>query len=318
MKPPCRRDEGSVKNRARAGNRGAPGAGGHNPAPMRPAGPFLAVLGIAQDAGLPQAGCRRPCCARARRDPSRRRLAASAAVVAGSRRWLVDATPDFREQLAALDRLAPGSLDGVFLTHGHMGHYTGLLQLGREVMNARALPLHAMPRMARLLRGNAPWEMLFRNGNAALRPLRGNSPVRLSPGLSLTPLPVPHRAEYTETVAFRVDGPCRSALWLPDIDRWETWTTRLEDAVASVDAAWLDATFFSLEELPSRPAAEIPHPPLRHTLELLSGLPARERAKVRFVHLNHTNPAHDPRSREARLVKARGFRIATEGEVFAL
>ncbi|MCC6742177.1 MAG: MBL fold metallo-hydrolase [Planctomycetia bacterium] len=285
---------------------------------MRHAGPFLAILGIAQDAGLPQAGCRRACCVRARRDRSRRRLAACAAVVAAGRRWLIDATPDFREQLAALDRIAPGTVDGVFLTHGHMGHYTGLLQLGREVMNVRGLPLHAMPRMARLLRNNAPWEMLFRNGNAALRGLRGGTPVPLAPGLSVTPLPVPHRAEYTETVAFRIAGPRRSALWLPDIDRWESWTTRIEDAVASVDAAWLDATFFSLEELPSRPAAEIPHPPLRDSLERLSSLPPRERAKVRFVHLNHTNPAHDPRSREARLVKARGFRIATEGEVFAL
>mgnify|MGYP006390531981 CR=1 FL=1 len=70
--------------------------------------------------------------------------------------------------------------------------------------------------------------------------------------------------------------------------------------------------------LASRPAAEVPHPTLAETLERLSSLPARERAKVRFVHLNHTNPAHDPRSREGRLVKARGFRVATEGEVFPL
>ncbi len=233
-------------------------------------------------------------------------------------RWLVDATPDFRDQLALLDRLAPGPLDGIFLTHGHVGHYTGLLQVGREVMNARDLPLYAMPRMARFLRKNAPWEMLFRNRNARIRPLRDGARVPLPGGVSVTPFSVPHRAEYTETVGFRVAGPRRSALWLPDIDRWELWPTRLEDAIASVDAAWLDATFFSLDELPHRPASEVPHPPLAGTIERLSALPARERAKVRFVHLNHTNPAHDPRSREHRLVLQRGFRVAREGERFEL
>jgi pyrroloquinoline quinone biosynthesis protein B len=280
--------------------------------------PAFIVLGMAQDAGLPQAGCRRRCCARARRDPKLRRRAACAAIAAGGKRWLIDATPDFREQLDALDRVAPGSLEGLFLTHGHMGHYAGLLQLGREAMNARGLEVHAMKRMEALIRGHAPWEQLTRNHNIEVRPLRGDRAVRLQPGLSLTPLPVPHRAEYTETVAFRVAGPNRRVLWLPDIDRWDLWETRLEDAIAQVDAAWLDATFFSLEELPFRPASEVPHPPLSETLERLSALPARERSKVRFVHLNHTNPAHDPKSREGKLVKARGFRVATEGEVFAL
>lgn len=283
-----------------------------------PRHPAFVVLGIAQDAGLPQAGCRRRCCSSARRDPKLRRLAACAAVAVAGKRWLIDATPDFRAQLDALDRVSPGSLDGIFLTHGHMGHYAGLLQLGREAMNTRGVEVHAMTRMAGLLRRNAPWEQLLRTGNIRIRRLLGGRPVRLQPSLSITPVPVPHRAEYTETVAFRIAGPRRSVLWLPDIDRWELWGTRLEDAIAGVDAAWLDATFFSLEELPFRPASEVPHPPLSETLERLSALPARERAKVRFVHLNHTNPAHDPRSREGRLVKARGFRVAREGEIFAL
>ncbi|KAF0242253.1 MAG: pyrroloquinoline quinone biosynthesis protein [Planctomycetota bacterium] len=283
--------------------------------PSRLERPCFTVLGIAQDAGLPQAGCRRRCCAKARRDPQSRRRAACAAVASGGKSWLIDATPDFREQLAALDG---ATLEGVFLTHGHMGHYAGLLQLGREAMNARGVAVHAMKRMAELLRRNAPWEQLVRNKNIDIRPLRAGRSVPLRPSLSITPVPVPHRAEYTETVAFRVAGPRRSVLWLPDIDRWDQWEQRLEDAIAEVDAAWLDATFFSLDELPFRPTSEVPHPPLSETLERLSSLPTRERAKVRFVHLNHTNPAHNPRSREGRLVKARGFRVAEEGERFLL
>ncbi|MCE9581590.1 MAG: MBL fold metallo-hydrolase [Planctomycetes bacterium] len=279
--------------------------------------PFLHVLGIAQDAGLPQAGCQKPCCERARRNSRHRRKAVCLALIdpRQGKRWLIDATPDFREQLASL---GPGAPDGIFLTHGHMGHYTGLLHLGREAMDARGVPVHAMPRMKALLRNHAPWEQLVRLRNIELRGLRHGVAVRLGEGLAITPIRVPHRAEYTETVAYRIEGPRRSALWLPDIDRWESWDTRLEDAIAGVDAAWLDATFYTLDELPGRPASEIPHPPMAETLARLAPLPRRERAKVRFMHLNHTNPAHDPKSAAARAVKAKGFRVAREGETFPI
>jgi len=284
---------------------------------------YLVVLGIAQDAGYPQAGCRRACCAPAWADPALRRHAASAALVdpATGRRWLIDATPDFRAQLRMLDEAAPCAdspgLAGIFLTHAHVGHYTGLIHLGREAMGARALPVYAMPRMRAFLRGNQPWAELIAAGHVALLPLSDGTPVRLTDGLSFTPLSVPHRDEHSETVGFRVVGPERSVLYLPDIDGWEAWErrgTRVEDALAGVDWALLDGTFFAEDEIPGRSIVSIPHPLITSTLARLAGLPAGERAKLRFIHLNHSNPALDPAGAASRAIEAAGCRVAVELE----
>lgn len=269
--------------------------------------PYLLVLGVAQDGGHPQPGCRRPCCTSGR--PGH--LPACLGIVdpASGGRWLVDATPALPQQLAALEAAAGPGLDGVLLTHAHIGHYTGLVWLGREAMSTRGLPLHTQPRMAAFLRDHAPWSQLVALGNVELRVA---DEVHLAPGLSARALRLPHRDELSETVAWRVQGPRRAALWLPDIDRWEDWEIPLEDALADVDLAFLDGTFWADGEL-GRDMAEVPHPRVRDTLARLAPLPARERAKVHFVHLNHTNPALDPGSPEAAAVATAGSAIAREG-----
>jgi pyrroloquinoline quinone biosynthesis protein B len=298
----------------------AGGAGAPSP-PAEHAGPYLVVLGIAQDGGYPQAGTKE---SPAWEDPSLRRSVASLGLVdpAGGRRFLFEATPDFKEQLYRLDRLAPVAatpgLDGIFLTHGHMGHYTGLLHLGREAMGARQVPVYAMPRMARLLGGHAPWELLVRLEHIVLRPLVAGRAVELGSGLRVTPFPVPHRDEYTETVGFLVEGPRRSALFLPDIDKWERWDEqgeRIETWIRRVDIAYLDGTFYADGEIPGRSMAEIPHPFIEESLRRFALLPADERRKVRFIHLNRTNPALDAESPAARAIERAGMAVARELEV---
>jgi len=282
--------------------------------------PFVVVLGIAQDGGYPQAGCRKECCRKAWADPSRRAHIASLAIVdpAGGRRWLVDATPDFREQLHRLDAIAPSAstpgLEGILLTHAHIGHYTGLMQLGREVMGAHAVSVYAMPRMRKFLETSGPWDQLVRLSNIELKPLEADRAVRLSEKISVTPLQVPHRDEYSETVGFVVAGPKRSVLYLPDIDKWEKWSKPLEEVLSKVSLAFLDGTFYGEGEIPGRDMSEIPHPFMIETLARLARLPEKERAKVRFIHLNHTNPALDPKSEARRDVEAAGMGVAIEGD----
>ncbi|MDX1546241.1 MAG: MBL fold metallo-hydrolase [Rhodothermales bacterium] len=282
--------------------------------------PYLLVLGVAQDGGVPQAGRHAdPAWA----DPARQRLTVSLGLVdpATGGRWLFEATPDFRRQLHRLDAAAPRTagpvLDGVFLTHAHMGHYTGLMFLGHEAMGARGVPVYAMPRMAEYLRTNGPWSQLVRYENIALRDLEDGVPVRLTDRLTVTPLRVPHRQEYSEVVGFRIAGPRRAVLFLPDIDSWEDWDaagTRIEDVLATVDAAYLDGTFFADGEIPGRDMSGFPHPFIAHSLERFAALPPAERAKIRFIHLNHTNPALHPGSDARRRIEAAGFRVAAELE----
>ena len=286
----------------------------------------LHVLGVAQDGGKPQIGnARDPAWA----DPSLRRLATSLALIdrrgAAPKRWLFEATPDIKEQLYRLEREAPSPdgppVDGVFLTHAHVGHYAGLMLFGHEAMGAKAIKVYAMARMANFLAQNGPWSQLVAYGNISIDNITDGEAKSLAEGLSVTPFLVPHRQEFSEVVGFRIDGPERSAIFIPDIDSWEDWDAegaRIEDKIASVDFAFLDATFFANGEIPGRDMSGFPHPFVSHSMKRFTGLSAADKDKVRFIHMNHTNPLHKPDGSERREVKEAGFHIADEGDEICL
>lgn len=283
----------------------------------------LIVLGVAQDGGAPQFGNSAD---PAWNDRSLRRLATSIAVIntETEERILFDATPDMREQVYRLDLALPRTdapgLDAIFLTHAHMGHYTGLMYLGHESMGAQGVPVYAMPDMSNFLFNNGPWDQLVRYGNIDLEPLAAEQPVEIA-GLRVTPFLVPHRQEYSEVVGFHIQGPTRSALFLPDIDSWEEWDAlgaRIEDWIASVDVAYLDATFFDNGEIPGRDMTGFPHPFIRHSMARFADLPDVEKSKIRFIHFNHTNPVRFPQSAERQEVLGAGFGLANENERFCL
>ena len=281
----------------------------------------LIILGIAQDGGVPQAGSPRP----AWLPVGERRYATSLAVIDGERRYLFEATPDFREQLELLDVLSPThrgapALDGIFLTHAHMGHYVGLMHLGHEAMGTKNVPVYAMPRMAEYLKRDGPWSQLVAYKNIALKPLKDGQPTAVG-RLTVTPLRVPHREEFSEAVGYRIDGPRRSALFVPDIDSWQQWDERgmkLEEVLASVDLAFVDATFYADGEIPGRDMSAFPHPRIVDTMQRLAPLPASERGKVHFIHLNHTNPALDPASPERKQIEEAGFHVVARGDRFGM
>ena len=278
---------------------------------------YLYVLGVAQDAGYPQSGCYESHCVPGWKNPALRRGATSIAVVDGfsGSKYMFDATPDLPEQLYRLETRAPSNdyrLNGIFLTHAHIGHYTGLMFLGHESMGASDVPVYAMPRMLQFLSSNGPWSQLVNYKNIQLKPLR-HTQTQILGRLQVTPFLVPHRDEYSETVGFRIAGPKKTAVFIPDINKWKDWETRLADLVESVDYALIDATFFDNDELPGRDMSNIPHPFVMESMNLLKNLPPEERGKVWFIHLNHTNPLLNPDSSESQLVRERGFNIAFEG-----
>ena len=277
------------------------------------------VLGIAQDGGVPHIGCTQALCVDARRDPARRERVASLGLIDdGGQRFLIDATPDIASQIDSLnagrrdvERRRP--VDGILLTHAHIGHYAGFMFLGREALGADAVPVYATPRMARFLRDNAPWSELVARKHIAI--------VEITPGtefalgrLRAVAISVPHRDELSDTVGYRVRGPAGAILYVPDVDKWERWSRRLEDEVAAVDLALVDGTFYEAGELPGRNMAEVPHPLVSETM---ARLPAALRGRVRFIHLNHTNRLlWDTAARAA--AAADGIVVARDGDVIAL
>ncbi len=280
------------------------------------------MLGTAQDGGLPHAGCRCAQCERARRDPAFRRYPSSAGIRAGDASVLIDATSAFGEQIHLLQSAAPDNHPGgryrppetVLLTHAHSGHYVGLWQLDRSVLAAPAVRVLGPPRTIALLAANEPWRQMVADGFMTLAPLTADEEVEIAPDVRVTPLPVPHRSEWgTDTVAYRIEGPRQSVLYLPDIDAWDDWERDIVESAASVDIALIDGTFWE-----PFTRSGVPHPPVRESLDRLGALACIGDARVLFSHLNHSNPLVDPESAETAEVRERGFGIAAEGQIIPL
>lgn len=283
-----------------------------------PAGVSLTVLGVAQDAGYPQLNCYQAHCQAGWDDVSNKKYATALGVVdhTDSAKYLFEATPDIREQMHHLHQIAPDSshqLNGIFLTHGHMGHYTGLMHMGREAAGTTEIPVYVMPRFKAYLTDNGPWSQLVALANIKLMDLADNQSAKLSAQLSVKPVLVPHRDEFTETVGYYITGPNKTALFIPDIDKWQKWDKDIAAEIAAVDYALLDATFFANGEIPNRDMSEIPHPFVAESMQLLKDLSPEDKNKVIFIHFNHTNPLLNPDSEAAKQVKANGFQVAYRG-----
>ena len=279
--------------------------------------PYIYILGVAQDAGFPQAGCYKPHCMPGWNDPERKITATSLGLIdpSSKKKYIFEATPDLPEQLFLLEQEAPSdefSLNGIFITHAHIGHYTGLMYLGREAMGAHGLPIYVMPKMEQYLRENGPWSQLIALNNISLMPLRNDRSEVLN-NLKVTPFLVPHRDEFSETVGYSIQGPKKTALFIPDINKWSQWKENILERIQLVDYALIDATFYDNNELPGRDMSKIPHPFVVETMATLSLLPREQREKVWFIHMNHTNPLLNVNSDQAQGVRAQGFNIATTG-----
>lgn len=283
----------------------------------------LMVLGTVQDAGSPHIACRKECCRALfdSPDPTRQVTALGLVDIDSEKQFLFEASPDISRQtkllhnFSGLDQELP---DGIFLTHAHIGHYTGLMYLGREATNAPEVPVYAMPKMDSFLRANGPWSQLVSLSNITLQPLANDSTVSLTPQIRVTPFTVPHRDEFSETVGYRIAGPAKSALFIPDIDKWERWDRPIEEVLATVDYAFLDGTFYDGEELNTRDISQIPHPFVSESLKRFSDLPEDERDKIHFIHFNHTNSLLLSSSPAYQAVLEAGMHVASYGQVVSL
>lgn len=284
--------------------------------------PLLVVLGTIQDAGSPQIGCEKDCCKDLLKNPDPDRMVVALGVTdSKGRNYLFEATPDLPRQFALLKKWGKSSKkdvpDGIFLTHAHIGHYTGLMYLGKEATDADKVPVYAMPRMTEFLSNNGPWSLLKERGNIELKAISNGETVQLDE-IAVTPILVPHRDEFSETVGYRIEGPNQSALFIPDIDKWTKWDQDIIDEISKVDIAFLDATFFSGEEINNRDISQIPHPFVIESLKAFNHLSEQEKQKIHFIHFNHTNPIIDLESKEAMQVLDAGFNITQFNTTFIL
>ena len=134
---------------------------------------YIYILGNTQDAGLPHIGCQHPFC-EDNFDVYEEYYTTSIAVVNSDLKKyiLFEATPDITFQLNNLKKnifhefLLPES---IYITHAHMGHYTGLMYFGREALGSKDLLVRVLPRMSKFLQNNGPWSQLVDINNIKIK-----------------------------------------------------------------------------------------------------------------------------------------------------
>ena len=276
----------------------------------------IKVLGVAQDGGVPHLGCSKTCCSTS----SVTRYVSSIMVSNQESKtsYIFDASPDLAKQLSFMKDKISENLKGIFLTHAHIGHYSGLMYLGRESFNSKNIPVYAMPRMKKFLETNGPWDQLVSLNNIKINSIINEREINVEKELIVKPIEVPHRDEYSETVGYLIKGPNKSAIYIPDIDKWYKWDKSIVDLIRSVDYAFIDATFYDEKEINYRDISEIPHPFVIESMKLFERFSKEEKSKIYFIHLNHTNPLLDSNSSEYKDLISKGYNVAQEGLVLKL
>ena len=283
---------------------------------------YITILGTAQDGGFPHIGCQKKCCDDFYKGISPKQKVVSLGLIdrEAQQKFLFEATPDISTQLADLENnhfKTNTIINGVFITHAHIGHYAGLLYFGKEALGKKDTRVYAMPKMKGFLENNGPWSQLVTDQNIVFSDLKKDTVIQLNHSLKVTPFLVPHRDEFSETVGYKIEGKNKSALFIPDINKWSLWEKNIVEEVKKVDYAFLDATFFKEGEI-NRPMSEVPHPFIVETVDLFKNESLTTKNKVIFIHFNHTNPALQTNSKERNELTLLGYKFATEGERFEL
>lgn len=271
----------------------------------------LKILGVVQDGGMPHLGNNETCCENIKQD----KYVTSLMLMnnENNESFLFDASPDINKQLNFMGDRIKKDLKGIFLTHAHIGHYTGLMYFGREALNSKLVNVYAMPRMKKFLEENGPWSQLVSLQNISIIELSNESKISIDSNVIVQPVEVPHRAEFSETVGYKIYGPNKTALFIPDIDKWYLWEKSIIDEIKLVDYAIIDATFYDSKEVNYRDISEIPHPFVTESMDLFDSIDIKEKNKIYFIHLNHTNPLINKDSDQYKLVRNKGYNVAEEG-----
>ncbi len=284
--------------------------------------PYIVVLGTVQDGGYPHPGCEKECCQKYYKGKEKKHYVSSLGLIdpVSKQRYVFDCTPDFTAQLHDLNNLYPPQdttlLDGILLTDAHIGHYAGLMYLGKEAMNTKNIQVYLSLDFYEYLEQNGPWSQLQKLHNIGLMSLTTGEPFALNDRISVTPFFVPHRDEFSRTVGYKISYSGKNIIFIPDINKWQKWDKDIIQLVKDNDLLFLDGTFYKNGEIEGRDMSQIPHPFIEESMTLFKDLSSADKGKIHFIHLNHTNPALIKGSKEQKEVEKNGFHIAQEGEVF--
>lgn len=291
----------------------------------------IIVLGTAAGGGVPQWNCGCDNCRAARNGHELRMTQASIALSTDRQHWfLINASPDLRQQLADTPALHPRALRhspiaGVILSNGEVDAIAGLLTL-RE---GSPFTLYGHERVLSLLAGNSIFNVL----KPALVPRIAITPdTAFEPrlpdgtlsGLEILPFVAPGKAalfvedssanEDGDTLGFVIRDKASDERFI-FLAACATLTPEVERHLTGAKLVFFDGTLFTDDEmiragLSQKTSQRMGHIAMSATIPALDGLGIERKV---FLHINNSNPALKPGSPERQVVEAAGWQIPADG-----
>jgi pyrroloquinoline quinone biosynthesis protein B len=306
----------------------------------------IVVLGAAAGGGVPQWNCGCEVCLMARGSrPELRRTQASIAFSKDGNHWyLVNASPDLRQQLIATPQLHPRAgqlrhtpIAGVILTNAEIDAVAGLLSM-RE---GSPFTIYAHPKVLAILNANSIFDVLNEK-NVRRQPIEIESafeptlPDGSPSGIEVLPFTVPGKgAWYLEgknhpggrdsagdTLGLRI-GDKASGKSFFVVAACAEATGDLKARLAGAALVFFDGTVWRDDELIASGLAGKTGRAMGHiamsgktgAIEQLAGLDIDRKI---FLHINNSNPALLAASAERRIAEGAGWQIPADGTEIVL
>ena len=301
----------------------------------------VVVLGAAAGGGVPQWNCGCPVCRAARTEhPELRSTQASIAVGADGDHWfLINASPDLRQQLIATPQLHPKAgrlrmspIAGVILTNGEIDAVAGLLSM-RE---GSPFTIYAHARVLAILKANSIFDVLAEK-NVRRQPVEIDQPFEPSvpdgspSGIEILPFAVSGKgAWYLEgkvhpggndgagdTIGLRIKDKS-SGKFFYFVAACAVVTDELKTRLAGAPLVFFDGTVWRDDELiaaglGNKTGQAMGHIAMSGDRGAIAALDGLDIGQKVFLHINNSNPALLRGSSERKIAERAGWRIAADG-----
>jgi pyrroloquinoline quinone biosynthesis protein B len=306
----------------------------------------VVVLGAAAGGGVPQWNCGCAVCRTARTEqPELRSTQASIAVSRDGDHWfLVNASPDLRQQLIGAPQLHPKAgelrhspISGVILTNGEIDAVAGLLSM-RE---GSPFSIYAHAKVLAILSANSIFNVLSeknvrREAIEVDKPFEPALPDGSPSGIEVLPFTVPGKsAWYLEGKAHPGgDDGAGDTLGLRVSDRatgryfyflaaCAGVTDELKSRLAGAPLIFFDGTVWRDDELiaaglGNKTGQSMGHIAMSGEHGAIEALAHLDIGKKMFLHINNSNPALLPSSPERKIAERAGWQIPADGTEIVL
>lgn len=247
--------------------------------------------------------------------------------------WVVlNASPDIREQLAAIPEMHPPGLRGtpirsVVLTNGDIDHIAGLLTLREKT----GFEICATQETLDIIYRNSVFSVLDKE-LVRRRPIcldKAFSPIE---GLSITAFAVPGKvplflegedldlkAMGEQTIGLRLTDNEKTVYYIPGCAEVPDW---LLEKISDGDLLLFDGTVWLDDEMQKtgtgrKTGSRMGHICMAGESGSVNRFATLEGIRKVFIHINNTNPVLQPLSQERHHVEAAGWEIALDGAEYS-